>query len=111
MKRILLSLLTLSVFSTAQAKPIEPVKVDNADQYNYIYLMYLKSDNGSYIPLPMDHGKPEDTKARCKQNDHIRSLKAFVLLNKEFALPKDLDFSLKDKIVQNNLNVVGSKCD
>ncbi|MEG6548164.1 hypothetical protein V6C59_20115 [Acinetobacter bereziniae] len=111
MKKILISLFaTLSI--TAHAKPIDPVKVDSTEVYNYIYLLYLKSDNGAYIPLPMDKGSTEDVKARCKQNDHYQSWKAFVLLNKEFATSKDLNESLqiRDRVITNNLKVVGTSC-
>lgn len=113
-KTALLSLITVSSISISHAGwYVPPIKVNDKDTYNYVILALLDSSKADYTPLSENNGTEIDRIKRCWQIDAIRTRLDFINLNKEFSSELELSDQYQnthEKVIANNLKVVGNKC-
>jgi len=114
LRAALLALIAVSGISTTQAGwYVPPIKVNDRDTYNYVMLAILDSSKAEYTPLSEDRGTELDRIRRCWQIDALRTRLDFIRLNKEFASELELSDQYQkthEKVIANNLQVVGNKC-
>ena len=109
-KTTLLSLITVFGISITHANNyFKPIKVTDSYTYTYILLALLDSEKASYYPGEDDNPKMDKVR-RCWQINALKTRQDFITLNKEFASQSDLDFTSSNKVISNNLKLIGDTC-
>lgn len=122
LRTALLTLITVFATSLSQAESkfnyrtyLEPVKVNNKDQYDYNYMILLTYEEAYSFLFKEKHTSTysdnlNNLRIRCDDIGAMQTKKDFIQLNKQFATVKELNFELTDKLIASHKKNVGDNC-
>ena len=122
LRTALLTLITVFATSLSQAESkfnyrtyLEPVKVNNKDQYDYNYMILLTYQEAYSFLFKEKHTSTysdnlNNLRIRCDDIGAMQTKKDFIQLNKQFATVQELNFELTDKLIASHKKNVGDNC-